>query len=163
MLVRSAALTAAPCPCEHPVLHRTADRAAVAGAMGEHLLTPLLSEPVQPLAAQLQQRVALAVAQLLRADQAVEPIAVAGDADAGEHAAHHPFHPPGVVLDLGHVLPQDPPGDVLRRRRAVAAEQFHEHQRLVNVAHAHALGDVVAEALVGGGGVPNHGGILAGV
>jgi hypothetical protein len=34
---------------------------------------------------------------------------------------------------------------------------------LVNVAHAHALGDVVAEALVGGGGVPNHGGILAGV
>ena len=41
--------------------------------MGKHLLTPLLAEPVQPLAAQLQQRVALAVAQLLRADQAVEP------------------------------------------------------------------------------------------
>ena len=47
---------------------------------------PLLAEPVEPLAAQLQQRVA--------------PIAIAGD--------------------------------VLRRGRAVAAEQFHEHQRLVD-------------------------------
>jgi hypothetical protein len=34
------------------------------------------------------------------------------------------------------------------------AEQFNEHQRLVDVAHAHALGDGLAEALVGGGGVP---------
>jgi hypothetical protein len=56
-----------------------------------HLLTPLLAEPVQPLAAQLRQRVALAVAQLLRADQGGEPIAITGDAVAGEHAAHHPF------------------------------------------------------------------------
>jgi hypothetical protein len=125
--------------------------------MGKHLLTPLLAEPVQPLAAQLQQRVALAVAQLLGADQAVEPIAVAGDAVAGEHPAHHPFHPFRGVVDLGHVLPQDPPGDVLRRGRAAAAQQFHEHQRLVDMAHAHALGDVVAEALVGGGGVWGHG------
>ena len=54
-----------------------------------HLLTPLLAKPVQPQPAQLQQRVALAVAQLLHADQAGEPIAVAGDAVAGEHAAHH--------------------------------------------------------------------------
>jgi hypothetical protein len=30
-----------------------------------HILTPLLAEPVQPLVAQLQQRVAFAVAQLL--------------------------------------------------------------------------------------------------
>ena len=109
-----------------PHLHRAADRAAVAGTMGVaegfceavHLLTPLPAEPVQPLAAELQQRVALAVAQLLGADQAVEPIAVAGDAVAGEHAAHHPFHPFRGVVDLGHVLPQDPPGDVLRRGRA---------------------------------------------
>jgi hypothetical protein len=74
-----------------PDLHRAADRAAVAGTMGKHLLTPLLAEPVQPLAVPLQQRVALAVAQLLRADQGGEPIALAGDAVAGEHAAHHPF------------------------------------------------------------------------
>jgi hypothetical protein len=30
------------------------------------------------------------------------------------------------------------------------AEQFHEHQGLVDVAHAHPLGDGVPEALVGG-------------
>jgi hypothetical protein len=34
---------------------------------------------------------------------------------------------------------------------------------LIDGAHAHPLGDVVPEALVGGGGVLNHGGILAGV
>jgi hypothetical protein len=38
---------------------------------------------------------------------------------------------------------------------------LHEHQRLVNVAHAHAFGDGVAQALVGGGGGWGHGGILA--
>jgi hypothetical protein len=43
------------------------------------------------------------------------------------------------------------------------AEQFHQHQWLIDVAHAHPLGDVLPEALEGGGGVPNHGGILAGV
>ena len=43
------------------------------------------------------------------------------------------------------------------------AEQFHEHQRLVDVAHAHPLGDGVPEAFVGGGGVPGHGGIRLGV
>lgn len=51
----------------------------------------LQRQVIQPLAAQLQQRVALAVAQLLRADQAVVPVALAGDAVAGEHADHHPF------------------------------------------------------------------------
>jgi hypothetical protein len=30
------------------------------------------------------------------------------------------------------------------------AEQFHEHQGLVDGAHAHALGDGLAQALVGG-------------
>jgi hypothetical protein len=59
--------------------------------MGKHLLTPLLAKPVQALATQLQQRVALAVAQLLRAVQGVEPIAIVGDAVASEDAAHHPF------------------------------------------------------------------------
>lgn len=31
------------------------------------------------------------------------------------------------------------------------AQEFHDHQRLVDGAHAHALGDVLPEALVGGG------------
>ena len=31
------------------------------------------------------------------------------------------------------------------------AQALHEHQGLVDVAHAHAFGDVVAQALVGGG------------
>ena len=47
-------------------------------------------------------------------------------------------------LLLGHVLPQHPAGHVLRGGRAAAAEELHEHQGLVNVAHAHALGDGVA-------------------
>jgi hypothetical protein len=34
--------------------------------------------------------------------------------------AHHPLHPFGVVVDLGHVLPQDPAGYVLRRGGAMA-------------------------------------------
>ena len=29
--------------------------------------------------------------------------------------AHHPFNALCLVIDLGHVLPQDPPGYVLRR------------------------------------------------
>ena len=41
------------------------------------------------------------------------------------------------------------------------AEQLHEHQGLVNVAHPHAPRDGVAQALVGGGGSWGHGGILA--
>ncbi len=43
------------------------------------------------------------------------------------------------------------------------AQQFHEHQRLIDGAHAHPLGDGLPEALVGGGGGRGHGGILAGV
>jgi hypothetical protein len=68
-----------------------------------------------------------------------------------------------VVIDLGDVLPQDPPGNVRRRGGAAASQELHEHQGLVDVAHAHALGDVLAQALVGGGGGRRHGGILAGV
>ena len=43
------------------------------------------------------------------------------------------------------------------------AQELHEHQGLINVAHAHALGDGVAQALVGGGRGWRHGGILAGI
>jgi hypothetical protein len=32
--------------------------------------------------------------------------------------AHHPLDALCVVIDLGHVLPQDPPGNVLRGGRA---------------------------------------------
>ena len=38
------------------------------------------------------------------------------------------------------------------------SQELHEHQGLVNVAHVHALGDVLAQALVGGGGGWGHGG-----
>ena len=41
--------------------------------------------------------------------------------------AHHPLDALCVVIDLGHVLPQDPPGNVLRGGRAAAAEELHEH------------------------------------
>ena len=47
---------------------------------------------------------------------------------------------------------QDPAGHVLRRGRAAAAMELRENQGLVNVAPAHALGDLVPQALVGGGG-----------
>jgi hypothetical protein len=43
------------------------------------------------------------------------------------------------------------------------SQELHEHQGLLRVAHAHALGDVVPQALVGGGGGLGHGGILAGI
>ena len=58
--------------------------------------------------------------------------------------AHHPLHPFGGVVDLGHIFAQDPMGPVLRRGRAATAEQLHEHQRLVDRAHAHACGHVGA-------------------
>ena len=66
--------------------------------------------------------------------------------------AHHPLDAFGEVLDLGHVLPQDPAGYVLRGGRAAASQELHEHQGLLRVDHAHALGVVVAQALVGGEG-----------
>jgi hypothetical protein len=66
--------------------------------------------------------------------------------------AHHPLDALCVVIDLGHVFPQDPVGYVLRGGGAAATQELHEHQGLVNVAHAHALVDVLAQALVGGVG-----------
>ena len=61
--------------------------------------------------------------------------------------AHHPLDALCVVIDLGHVLLQE----------------LHQHQRLVLMAHAHAFGDGLPQALVGGGGGWGHGGILAGI
>ncbi len=64
--------------------------------------------------------------------------------------AHHPLDALCVVIDLGHVLPRDPPGNVLRGGPGwllpgkSMSQELHEHQGLVNVAHAHALGDGVA-------------------
>ena len=58
--------------------------------------------------------------------------------------AHHPLDAFGGVIDLGHIFPQDPAGNVLRGGWAAASQELHEHQGLVDVAHAHALGDVVA-------------------
>jgi hypothetical protein len=92
----------------------------------------------------LQQIFALGVAQLLAAHKVVGASLVAGDAVAGEHLAHHPLDALCVVFDLGHVFPQDPPRNVLRGGRAAASQELHEHQRLVDVAHAHAFRDGVA-------------------
>ncbi len=72
----------------------------MAAAVGEHLYAALFAEGVEALAAELQQRVALGVAQLVAADQAVVAIAIGGDADDGEPG------PPGDS--------QDPPSHVLR-------------------------------------------------
>jgi len=61
----------------------------VAAAVGKHLVAALLADGIEALAAQLLQRVALGVAQLVATDQAVGAVAVGGDAVAGEHLAHH--------------------------------------------------------------------------
>jgi hypothetical protein len=49
-------------------------------------------ERIEALAAELQQLVALGVAQLVAAHQGVGAPLAAGDAVAGEHLAHHAFH-----------------------------------------------------------------------
>jgi hypothetical protein len=103
--------------------------------VGEHLLAELLSESLKALPAQLQQLVALGVAQLYcfaeafgyAAHQVVGASLVAGDAVAGENLAHHALDAFGVVIDLGHVFPQDPAGHVLRGGWAAAAQEHHEH------------------------------------
>ena len=108
------AFAAALGPGEHPDFDRAADRSAVAAPVGENLLAALHSESVKALAAQLQQLVALGVAQLLAAHQVVGASLEAGDAVAGENLAHQALDAFGVLLDLGHVFPQDPAGHVLR-------------------------------------------------
>ena len=114
------------------------------------------------MAAQLQQLLALGVAQLLPAHQVVGASLVAGDAVAGENLAHQALDAFGVLLDLGHVLPQDPAGHVLRGGGAAASQELHEHPGLLRVAHAHALGDGLPQALVGGGGGWGHGWAFSG-
>ena len=108
-------------------------------------------ESIEPLAS-----------QLLAAHQAVGASLVAGDAVAGKHLAHHALDAFGVLLDLGHVFPQDPTGHVLRGGRAAASQELHEHQGLLRVAHAHALGDGLPQALVGGRGGWGHGWAFSG-
>ena len=84
---------------EPPCFHRAADRCAVAGAVGKNFLAALLAEGIEALAAELQQRVALAIAQRVAADQAVVAIAIGGDAVEGEPG------PPCACQDpAGHVL-----------------------------------------------------------
>jgi hypothetical protein len=63
----------------------------MAGTVGKHLLAPLAAKGVQPLAAELQQLIALRVAQLLPADQPVAALLHLRDAVAREHPAHHPL------------------------------------------------------------------------
>jgi hypothetical protein len=52
-------------------------------------LIGVFAEGIEALAAQLLQFVALGVAQLVAADQALGAVAVGRDAIAGEHLAHH--------------------------------------------------------------------------
>ena len=80
----AAAFAAALGTSEHPDFDRAADRGAVAAPVGENHLAALHSESVKALAAQLQQLVALGVAQLLPAHQVVGAPLVAGDAVEGE-------------------------------------------------------------------------------
>jgi hypothetical protein len=85
VLVRPAALAAAP-GCGGGCSGRSR---RLLNKQTSHLFAALLAEGVEALAAELQQRVALGVAQLIAADQAVGAVAVGGDAIAGEHLAHH--------------------------------------------------------------------------
>ncbi len=124
--------------------------AALAAAPGTSV-NPVLDRAAdrRAVAAQLQQLLSLRIAQLVAAHQGVGALLAAGDAVEGEPC------PPSAH--------QDPAGHVLRQGRAAAALALHEHQGLIDAAHAHALGDGVAQALVGGGGGWGHGGILAGI
>lgn len=65
-------------------MHRAADRGAVAAPVGEYLLPPLLAEGIEALAAELQQLVALGIAQFLPAHQGVAALLAAVDAVASE-------------------------------------------------------------------------------
>ena len=64
----------------------------MAAAVGKHTFPALLAEGIEALAAELQQLVALGVAQLVAAHQGIGAPLAAGDAVAGEHLAHH-AHP----------------------------------------------------------------------
>ena len=161
VLVRPAAFAAPLGAGQHSLLDRAVDRCAVTAPVGEHLLTALLAERVEALTAQVQQLIAFGVAQLLATHEGVGALLAAGDAIAGEHLAHHAFDAFGVVLDLGHVLPQNSPCHVLRGGWAAAAEHLHQHQRLIPMTHAHALGDEPAQAKEGSRVAGGHGAMVA--
>ena len=118
----------------------------MAAPVGENLLAALNSESVKALAAHLQQLVALGVAQLLPAHQSVGVLLVAGDAVEGAPC------PPSAsrVRCNNRSGSRLPPGSAgLRPARGLGwllpgkttSQELHEHQGLVDVAHAHALGD----------------------
>jgi hypothetical protein len=111
--------------------------------VGKHLFAALLAEGIEALAVELQQRVALAIAQLVAADPAVVAIAIGGDAVEGE---------PGPPC-----ASQDPAGHVVRGGGAAASEELLEHQGMVDGAHAHPLGDERAQAKEGSRGAGGHG------
>ena len=119
--------------------------------MREDLITALDPEGIKLLPAEPQQCITLLITEIIRADQVVDASLMSRDAVGGQHPPHHPFHTFGVVLVLGTVLTEDPAGDVFRRCRTASAEQLHQHQRLIDVRHAHPPVDVVSEALVGTG------------
>jgi len=111
--------------------------------VGKHLFAALLAEGIEALAVELQQRVALAIAQLVAADPAVVAIAIGGDAVEGEPGPPCASH--------------DPAGHVVLGGGAAAAEQLQQLQRLVDGAHAHPLGDERAQAKEGSRGAGGHG------
>jgi hypothetical protein len=114
----------------------------VAAEVGKHLFAALLAEGIEALAVELQQRVALAIAQLVAADPAVVAIAIGGDAVEGEPGPPCASH--------------DPAGHVVLGGGAAAAEQLQQLQQLVDGAHAHPLGDERAQAKEGSRGAGGH-------
>jgi hypothetical protein len=101
VLMGPAALAAAPGASVNPVVHRAADRGAVAAAVGNHLFAALLAEGIEALAAELQQRVALAIAQRVAADQALVAIAIGGDGVEGEPGPACAFQDLGAMSCAG--------------------------------------------------------------
>jgi len=71
VLMGAAALAAAAGTGDLPDFHGAADRRAVAAPVGKHLFAALLSEGIEALAAELQQLVALGVAQLVASHHGV--------------------------------------------------------------------------------------------
>ena len=116
--------------------------------MGENLVTALQAEGIALLPSELQQCISLDLAEVVRADQAVSTTGMGRDAIGSQHPPHHPFHTLRVVLDLGAVLAEDPPGDVFCRGRAASSKQLHQHQRLIDVRHPHPPVDVLGETAI---------------
>ena len=59
-----------------------------------------------------------------------------------------------MVTEVELVGKRPQPYPCQRQNQIAAAQQLYGHQRLVDVVHAHAPGDGVAQALVGGGELP---------